>query len=135
MESAKEFRISLTVDDFEKTVAFYRDAVGLKLERDWSTAQGRCVLLSIEKATLEIMDDSQAILVDSVEVGKRVSGQIRFAFHFPNMEQAITLAEDKGAQSLHAPVETPWKDVNARLFGPDGMQMTFFCSATELNQR
>jgi len=131
MEYAKEFRISLTVDGFDECLAFYRDVLGLKPEQDWTTEQGRCVLLSIEKATLEIIDENQASLIDTVEVGKRVSGQVRFAFRVSNVEAATALATRKGARVVHGPVETPWKDVNARLVGPDTMQMTFYQSPAE----
>jgi predicted enzyme related to lactoylglutathione lyase len=131
MESVKEFRISLTVKDFDKCLSFYRDVLGLKQEQDWTTEQGRCVLLLIKKATIEIIDENQANLIDSVEVGKRVSGQVRFAFNVSNLESTIALATEKGAMVVHSPIETPWRDVNARLIGPDQMHMTFYQSATE----
>jgi catechol 2,3-dioxygenase-like lactoylglutathione lyase family enzyme len=131
VEGVREFRISLTAKDFDACLAFYRDALGLKQEQDWTTEQGRCVLLAIEKATIEIIDENQARLIDSVEVGKRVSGQIRFAFHVSDLASAMASAAAKGAVVAHAPVETPWKDVNARLVGPDQMQMTFYQSPPE----
>ena len=126
MNQAKEFRVSLTVQDFEKAVEFYRKVLGLPLAQDWTTPQGRCMVFSVEKTTIEIIDDAQANLIDSVEVGKRVSGQVRFAFQFADVHSAVELAKAEGAQVIHTPTETPWKDVNARLLGPDKMQMTFF---------
>ena len=126
MTSALQFRVSLTVNDFEKAVSFYRDVLGLTLENDWSTPQGRCIVLSVDKATIELIDHNQATHIDDVEVGRRVSGQVRFAFQFPDVESAVGRAKANGAEILHDPVETPWKDVNARIVGPDAMQMTFF---------
>ena len=128
MESTKQFRVSLTVDDFEKAVAFYRDVLGLPIEADWSSPQGRCVVLAVEKATIEIIDQAQAAMIDAVEVGQRVSGKVRFAFEFADVKTSVAAAKESGAAVVHGPVETPWKDVNARLVGPDGMQMTFFQS-------
>ena len=128
MPSARQLRVSLTVDDFEKAVSFYRDVLGLPLVNDWSSPQGKCIALSVEKATIEIIDGAQADYIDSVEVGRRVSGRVRLAFQFTDVQTAVDKAEAAGAQRVHDPVETPWKDVNARVLGPDGMQMTFFQS-------
>jgi predicted enzyme related to lactoylglutathione lyase len=131
VQSTRQFRVSLTVGDFEKAVAFYQEVLGLPVENDWSSPQGRCVVLSVEKATIEIIDRAQAALIDSVEVGERISGQVRFAFEFSNLQSSVDMAKATGAQVIHGPVKTPWKDTNARLIGPDGMQMTFFQSPAE----
>jgi catechol 2,3-dioxygenase-like lactoylglutathione lyase family enzyme len=128
---ATEFRVSLTVDDFEAAVAFYTNVLGFHLSQDWTTPQGRCVVLSVSKATIEIIDEAQARLIDDAEVGKRVSGQVRFAFQFSDVYSATELAKAGGASLIRPPTETPWKDVNARLLGPDKMQMTFFSTPKE----
>jgi len=128
---ATEFRVSLTVDDFEKAVAFYTNVLGFAQSQDWTTPKGRCVVLSVPKATIEIIDESQARLIDEAEVGERVSGPVRFAFQFPDVHSATESAEAEGARIVHPPTETPWKDVNARLLGPDKMQMTFFSTLKE----
>lgn len=126
MSSPIEFRVSVTVDDFESMVSFYRDALGLPLTNDWSTTHGKCVTLSVEKATIEIIDNAQAALIDEVEVGQRVSGKVRFAFQFADVLSAVDRAKAAGATIIHEPVETPWKDINARISSPGDMQMTFF---------
>ena len=132
MSSAMQLRVSLTVDNFEKAVSFYRDVLGLPLVSDWSTLKGKCVALSVEKATIEIIDHAQADYIDDVEIGRRVSGRVRLAFQFPDVQAAVDKAEDAGVELVHDPVETPWKDVNARVLSPDGMQMTFFQSPSDI---
>jgi catechol 2,3-dioxygenase-like lactoylglutathione lyase family enzyme len=131
MSSPSEFRVSLTVANFESIVSFYRDVLGLPLGNDWSTSQGKCVTLSVEKATIEIIDNAQADYIDDIEVGQRVSGKVRFAFKFSNVQTAMNRAKAAGATIVHGPVETPWKDVNARILSPDDMHMTFFQSPSE----
>jgi lactoylglutathione lyase len=126
MESITEFRIALTVDNFDKCLSFYRDALGLSVIQAWPSAEGRGVLLSLSKATLEIIDQKHATWVDQMEVGHRVSGPVRFAFQSSDLHSIVRAAEAAGAQLINSPVETPWKDLNARLIGPDGMQMTLF---------
>jgi lactoylglutathione lyase len=132
MSSTTALRVSLTVDNFDKTVSFYRDVLGLPLANDWSTSHGKCITLSVEKATIEIIDHAQAAYIDDIEVGQRVSGQVRFAFQFSDVRTAMNEAMAAGAKIIREPVATPWKDVNARILSPDGMQVTLFESPHDL---
>ena len=125
MKAATQFRVALTVSDIEKALSFFRDALGLAVQEEWST-QGRGVVLSIKLATLEILDQEHAAFVDSIEAGRRISGQVRFAFEVSNLQEAIVEAKEAGVQFVNGPIETPWKDVNARFLGPDGLQVTLF---------
>lgn len=125
----KELRIALTVENYDEALAFYRDALGLKLLDEWKTETSNGALLEAGRATLEIFDEGQAAMVDQIEVGKRVSGTIRFALE---VEDSAAVAEQllrAGAQHVGAAVETPWGDVNARVQAPDGMQLTLFTPA------
>jgi methylmalonyl-CoA/ethylmalonyl-CoA epimerase len=121
-----EFRVVLTVDDFDRAVAFYRDALGLALVEDWSSDTGRVVLLAAGPATLELMDEAQARQVDMIEVGQRVSGSVRFALEVADSEETATALVAAGATEVAPPVVTPWGDRNARVEAPDGMQLTLF---------
>ena len=121
-----ELRVALTVSDFETALSFYRDALGLEVLADWSGEQGRCIALSAGRATLELFDERQAAFVDDVEVGRRVSGPVRFAFEVCDAERAAATLAAAGA-TVEAPASpTPWGDVNARIQAPDGMQLTLF---------
>ena len=100
----------------------------MELTDDWSTDKGKCVVFAVEKATIEIVDRQQAQYIDKIEVGEPVSGQVRLALQFESVELAVGRARTGGAKVLKDPVETPWKDVNARILGPDGMQVTLFQS-------
>jgi catechol 2,3-dioxygenase-like lactoylglutathione lyase family enzyme len=126
MEPARQFRVALTVGDFEKALSFFRDALGLTVQQEWPSAEGRGAVLTVREAVLEILDPKHAAFVDGIEAGRRVSGQVRFAFQVEDLEEAMTAAQASGAQLVRGPVETPWKDVNARFSGPDGLQVTLF---------
>ena len=67
------------MEDFDRAVAFYRDALGLDQIADWSSATGRVVVLEAGRATLELFDSAQAESVDVIEAGRRVSSTVRFA--------------------------------------------------------
>src|ERR1700748_3572168 len=90
MANVTELRIALTVEDFDRAVAFYRDALGLEQIADWSSATGRVVVLEAGRAALELFDRAQAESVDAIEAGRRVSGTVRFALQ---VEDSVAVAE------------------------------------------
>ncbi len=46
------------------------------------------LLLDAGRATLELFDEAQAAMVDDLEVGRRVSGKVRFALQVPDADAA-----------------------------------------------
>ena len=126
MPTVHELRIALTVDDYEAAVAFYRDALGLAEQESWVRPDGRGTILQAGRATLELFDRQQADTLDRIEVGRRVSGTVRFAIEVDDSELAAAGLVRAGA-TLEAPATvTPWGDRNARVRTPDGMQLTLF---------
>ena len=126
-----ELRLVLTVDDFDRATAFFRDALGLTQVAAWENDGGHAVLLDAGRATLEIFDQSQARAIDEIEVGRRVAGQVRVAFQTSNSEASANDLVRAGAEILSGPVTTPWGDRNVRLLGPDGIQLTLFTPSVE----
>lgn len=121
-----ELRVAFTAREFDRLVRFYCDGLGLEPAQLWPSDQGRAVVLDLGQATLEIFDESQANTIDQIEVGKRLSGQIRFALKVPDLKAAMERMLSKGAILVHPPVVTPWGDRNVRLQDPEGMQVTLF---------
>ncbi len=126
MTDVQEFRITLTVEDFDAAVRLYRDGLGLPQLADWSSDEGRVLLLDAGRATLELFDEAQAAMVDDLEVGARVSGTVRFALRVPDADEAAATLVGAGATAVAQAIETPWGDRNARVAAPDGMQLTLF---------
>jgi lactoylglutathione lyase len=126
MAELTEFRIALTVQDFDQALAFYRDALGLEQIADWSSGTGRVIVLDAGRATLELLDDAQAETVDAIEAGRRVSGAVRLAVQVADSEDLAARLAAAGADQVAPPVLTPWGDRNARVQAPDGMQLTLF---------
>jgi catechol 2,3-dioxygenase-like lactoylglutathione lyase family enzyme len=124
--AVQELRITLTVDDFDAAVRLYRDALGLPEVADWSSDEGRVLLLDAGRATLELFDEAQAAMVDDLEVGRRVSGKVRLALQVPDADATAATLVAAGATAVADAVDTPWGDRNARVAAPDGMQLTLF---------
>ena len=124
--------MALTVADFERALAFYRDALGLEQLADWSSDGGRVVLLDAGRATLELLDEAQAETVDRIEARGRVSGAVRLALEVTDSESTARRLVAAGAEEVAPPVTTPWGDRNARVQAPDGMQLTLFANPSTL---
>ena len=125
-----ELRIALTTRDYERSVKFYCEGLGIEPAAIWNNGQGQALVIDMGNATLEIFDETQAETIDQLEAGSRVSGQIRFALQVPDLEAAMKRLLAHGATLVHPPVTTPWGDYNVRLKDPDGMQITLFQSMT-----
>lgn len=122
----KELRLALTVEDYDRALAFYRDTLGLPVLEAWSEPAGRVTLLDAGRATLELLDPEHADAVDSLEVGRRVAGPVRIALEVDDSAAIADELEAAGAERLAGPVVTPWQHRNVRLVAPDGMQLTLF---------
>jgi catechol 2,3-dioxygenase-like lactoylglutathione lyase family enzyme len=121
-----ELRVALTTRDYERSVKFYCEGLGIEPAQFWNNGQGRALILDMGHATLEIFDETQAQTIDQIETEQRVSGQIRFALQVPDLKAAMERLLAHGAVLVHPPVITPWGDHNVRLQDPDGMQITLF---------
>lgn len=126
MTNVTDLRVALTVADFDRALAFYRDALGLEQVADWSAEDGRVVLLEAGRATLELLDEAQSGRVDAIEAGRRVSGAVRLAFEVTDSDDTARQLVAAGAEQVAPPVTTPWGDRNARVRAPDGVQLTLF---------
>jgi lactoylglutathione lyase len=121
-----ELRLALTVADFDRAVAFYRDGLGLPEVESWDHPDGRGAILAAGRATLELLSLDQAATIDAVEVGERVAGPVRIALEVEDSRATAARLVDQGATALGDPVITPWQHRNVRLSAPDGMQLTIY---------
>ena len=126
-----ELRVAITTRDYEKLVKFYCAGLGIEPAAIWNNDGGKALMLNMGNATLEIFDERQAEVIDELEAGTRISGQIRLALQVPDLKAAMDGMLANGATLIHEPVMTPWGDLNVRLQDPDGMQITLFQAKTD----
>jgi len=129
-----QLRVALTTNDYERVMKFYCDGLGVEPSAIWNNDGGQAIMLEMGAATLEIFDEKQAEVIDQLEAGKRVSGQVRFALQVPDLDVAMKRLLANGATLVHEPVVTPWGDTNVRLQDPDGMQITLFQARDDEDQ-
>lgn len=122
-----ELRVALTAEDYERTVAFYRDGLGMPLLETWEEeAGGRGAVLDAGRATLEVLSVPHAEMVDRIEVGEPVGARVRLALEVDDSAEIAKKLLAAGADLVGGPVVTPWAHRNVRLRDPDGMQLTLF---------
>ncbi|HYF63283.1 MAG TPA: VOC family protein [Herpetosiphonaceae bacterium] len=121
-----ELRVALTTSEYDRLVRFYSIGLGIEPAQLWTGDQDRALLLEMGRATLEIFDEPHAAAVDQIEVGRRVSGSIRFALQVPDAQAAVERLLSHGATLVHPPIDTPWGHRNVRVQDPDGLQVTLF---------
>ena len=131
-----ELRLVVTVDDYDAALAFYRDVLGMA-EQAAFEAEGdaRVVILEAGRATLEIANPAQRVMIDEVEVGRDVQGAPRIAVEVDDTAAAVERLAAAGATVLGPPAVTPWRSLNARVEGPAGMQLTVFQELVPLEER
>ena len=122
-----QMRLVVEAADYDEAVAFYRDVLGAPVELFVDSGEGaRVTILDVGRATLELSTPEQVDLIDSVEVGRRVSPRLRVAFEVSDVETATGRLTDAGAELIAPPTRTPWDSLNSRLQGPAGLQLTLF---------
>ncbi|MGV8896927.1 MAG: VOC family protein [Rhodoglobus sp.] len=127
MSTIRQLRLVVAVEDYEAAVAFYRDALGLE-EREAYEGEGdaRVMILNAGMATLELSNQAQVRLIDSVEAEGQPSARIRVAFEVDDADGMTTKLTDAGARLVAGPRETPWRSLNSRLDAPADLQVTLF---------
>ncbi|MDJ0336343.1 VOC family protein [Salinibacterium sp. G-O1] len=127
MSTVRQLRLVVAVEDYEAAVAFYRDALGLE-EREAYEGEGdaRVMILDAGMATLELSNQAQVRLIDSVEAEGQPSARIRVAFEVDDADGMTVKLTDAGARLIASPRETPWRSLNSRLDAPADLQVTLF---------
>lgn len=122
-----QMRLVVEADDYDEAVAFYRDVLGAPEELFVESDGGaKVTILDVGRATLELSNPAQVDLIDSVEVGRRVSPRLRVAFEVADAAGVTAELAAAGATVVAEPTRTPWDSVNARLEAPAGLQITVF---------
>ncbi|MGV9213044.1 VOC family protein [Micromonospora sp. RB23] len=123
----RQLRLVVEAADHEAAVAFFRDALGLPVEAEFtSDGDARVVILDAGRATLEIANPAQKRLIDEVEVGRQVAPRMRVAFEVDDAAATTARLVASGATEVAPPTLTPWQSLNARLDAPADLHITVF---------
>jgi AcrR family transcriptional regulator/catechol 2,3-dioxygenase-like lactoylglutathione lyase family enzyme len=125
--AVRQLRVVVQAPDFESTLAFYRDVVGMPQAEAYEAEGGaRVAILDAGRATLELANPAQVSFIDSVETDGVASDRIRLALEVSDTAAAVDRLTGGGAWVEASARETPWRSMNARLRGPADLQLTLF---------
>ena len=123
----RQLRVVVQAPDFDATLAFYRDVVGMPQAEAYEADGGaRVAILDAGRATLELANLAQVAFIDGVETDGGSSDRIRIALEVDDTATAVDRLADAGADVEASARETPWRSLNARLRAPADLQITLF---------
>ncbi|MGC5171079.1 TetR family transcriptional regulator [Microbacterium sp. DT81.1] len=125
--SVRQLRVVVQAPDFDTTLAFYRDVLGMVEAEAYEEEGGaRVAILDAGRATLELANPAQVAFIDRVETDGVASDRIRVALEVGDTAGVAERLVAGGAVIEASARETPWRSLNARLRGPADLQLTLF---------
>ncbi len=112
---------SLTVNDLEKSLAWYRDVLGFAVEETWKDA-GKVVGVSLRAGEVSFM-----IGQDDWKKGrdrKKGDGFRMFCMTKKNIDDLAARIKAKGGRLDQGPTDEPWGVRDISLTDPDGFKIT-----------
>ena len=113
---------SLTVNDLQKSLAWYRDVVGFGLEELWKDDAGKVMGASLRAGNVSLM-----IGQDDWKKGrdrKKGEGFRIFCMTKGNVDALARKIEAKGGRLDQGPTDQPWGVRDISLTDPDGFKLT-----------
>ena len=95
--------------DYERSVAFYRDVLGLQIYREW----GSGTVFFLGGGLLEL----------SRSAGPVTDDKLSFWLHVRDVDAEFARLAAEGVEVVEAPVDEPWGLREARLRDPDGLML------------
>ena len=117
---ARSFSASLTVKDLQKSVAWYRDAVGFVVGKEYEY-NGKVASVSMKAGSVEILLNQD----DGAKGWDRVKG-VGIALYFTTAQRVDDIAEriKRAGTSLETePTDMPWGQRAFRVQDPDGFKL------------
>lgn len=111
----KLFANCLLVNDFEKSLAFYRDTIGLEV----NSTEGKFADFKLEGTSLAIFEKEAATAMFPKKFMGNGGGVI-LAFQVEDVQKTCDELKAKGVGIFEGPKTTPWGQTVAYLNDPDG---------------
>lgn len=113
-----EFRVAWVAHDYDATVAFFRDTMGLAVLRSFEEG-GRGTILVAADGQIEVFAP------DDPAASPGVSGA-RLAWEVDDADAAYAAVTSRGATASTQPTMQPWGHKNFTVEGPDGWTITLY---------
>lgn len=113
-----EFRVAFSADDYDATVSFFRDTMGLEVLRSFEEG-GRGTILCAADGQIEVF------AAEDRGANPGVSGAM-LAWEVEDADAAHASLVSRGATPHDEPTMKPWGHRSFSLDGPDGWMITLY---------
>ncbi len=130
---ALEFRFAFFARDFDESVAFYRDTLGLVHSGGWDRPDGRGALLAVTgtNAVIEIYGAPNGDIYD----GPRPSTAINLAIRLGSISEVdarYSQLAAAGVADSGPPQDRPWGHRSFIVRDPDSIHIHFYCEISSI---
>jgi methylmalonyl-CoA/ethylmalonyl-CoA epimerase len=123
MQSDGEFRVILEALDFDETVAFYRDTLGLEQLDAWDRPEGKGALLRAGGGIIEVVDRLPRL---PDRGGAPVARDARLAIQVDDVDAAHHKLAGAKVRILRGLSNQPSGRRTLTFLGPDGLPISLF---------
>lgn len=114
-----DFRFLFTARDYERSVAFYTEILGLPVASSWDDPDGRGTLATAATGQIEILEHT------GPGAAPRAEG-VRIAWEVDDIDGVIDRYRAAGVTVVEEVADRPWGHRNATILDPDGLRITLF---------
>ena len=115
MEVGNQFRLLMSASDYDQSVAFYRDTMGLSLFRSWDRPSGRGSVFHMGPGLIEVVTG---------EGSKESPGFSGAVIAVNDVQAAYEEIVVRGADATE-PLTAPWGHRMITVTAPDGLELIF----------
>lgn len=109
------YAVCLLVSDFEKSLVFYRDTLGLSL----NSTDSKYADFKLGDTLLAIFEKNEAtVMFDGKHMG--APGGAVYAYTVEDVDLASSAMKEKGIEIFEGPKKVPWGQMVAYFKDPDG---------------
>lgn len=125
---ALEFRFAFFARDFDQSVGFYRDTLGLTLTDSWDRPDGKGALIAIPGtgAVIEIYGPPEGDVYDGPHPSTAINLAIRLG-SISEVDARYSQLAAAGVVDSGPPKDHPWGHRSFVVRDPDGIQIHFYC--------
>ena len=110
----KLFAICLLVDDFEKSLNFYKNTLDLKI----NSQEGKFANFKLGETELAIFDKDESTAMFPAKFVGAGGGNV-IGFQVDNVKRACNKLKTRGVEIFEGPKKTPWGQTVAYFKDPD----------------
>lgn len=126
MVEFSEFRFAFFARDFARSLAFYRDTLGMEVVGGWDRPDGKGALLSAGgTAVIEIYGAAEGQAYTGPNPAA-INLALRLE-HAPAVDAAYRRLAGQGLAQLDPPQDRPWGHRSFVVHDPDGIPIHFYC--------